>query len=130
MDIIASIWKRRYFFIIFVGIDIAKLDYSSPTNVSGAVVLIEPFNFTSDIDGFRLLSDKLDSILNQDNNIIVLESMAHYGNSLVRSLVGCSYNALRHRAGKLAGIFFKMLSDSIEFNLDYDVHSPQTVDFD
>lgn len=46
-------------------------------------MLIEPFKFTNDYDGFYLLLSKLDS-LNEYSSIIGLESTAHYGDILVR----------------------------------------------
>ena len=78
--------------MIYVGIDIAKLDHYASAIDSDGVVLIEPFKFTNDADGFHMLSTKLESLPDQDNIIIGLESTAHYGNNLVRHLVGCSYN--------------------------------------
>ena len=78
--------------MIYVGIDIAKLDhYASAVNSDG-VVLIEPFKFTNDADGFHTLSARLESLPAGDKVIIGLESTAHYGNNLVRYLVTRSYN--------------------------------------
>lgn len=78
--------------MIYVGIDIAKLDhYASAVNSDG-VVLIEPFKFRNDADGFHMLSTKLESFPASERIIIGLESTAHYGNNLVRYLVSRSYD--------------------------------------
>ena len=73
--------------MICVGIDIAKLNHFASAISSDGEVLIQPFKFTNDHDGFQLLSSRLDS-LSDDSIIIGLESTAHYGDNLVRFLVG------------------------------------------
>lgn len=77
--------------MIYVGIDIAKLNHFASAISSDGVVLIEPFKFTNDGDGFQLLISKLES-LEPDSIIIGLESTAHYGDNLVRYLVAGNYN--------------------------------------
>ena len=72
--------------MIYVGIDVAKLNHFASAISSDGEVLIEPFQFTNDADGFYLLSSRLDS-LPDDSFIIGLESTAHYGDNLVRYLV-------------------------------------------
>ena len=76
--------------MIFVGIDIAKLNHFASAISSDGKVLIEPFQFSNDTDGFRLLLSRLRS-LESDNIICGLESTAHYGNNLVRYLVDNSF---------------------------------------
>lgn len=49
-------------------------------------ILIEPFKFTYDYDGFYLLLSKLVPLV-QDSIIIGLESTAHYGDNRVRFLI-------------------------------------------
>ena len=78
--------------MIYVGIDIAKLDHYASAIDSDGVVLIEPFKFRNDADGFHTLSSKLESLPTGDKVIIGLESTAHYGNNLVRYLVCRSYD--------------------------------------
>lgn len=68
--------------MIYVGIDIAKLNHFASAISSDGVILIEPFKFTNDNDGFQLLISKLDS-LDKNSLIIGLESTAHYGDNLV-----------------------------------------------
>ena len=72
--------------MIYVGIDIAKLNHFASAISSDGEELIKPFKFTNDADGFQLLSSHLDS-LPDDSFIIGLESTAHYGDNLVRFLV-------------------------------------------
>ena len=77
--------------MIYVGIDIAKLNHFASAIDSDGVVLFEPFEFLNDSDGFHLLLAKLSS-LNKDELIIGLESTAHYGNNLVSFLVSKGFN--------------------------------------
>ena len=76
--------------MIYVGIDIAKLNHFASAISSDGEILIEPFKFTNDNDGFQLLLSKLDP-LDKDSIIIGLESTAHYGDNLVRFLVAGNY---------------------------------------
>ena len=70
----------------YVGIDIAKLNHFASVISSDGEVLIKPFKFTNDNDGFCMLLSVLDSF-DKDGLIIGLESTAHYGNNLVEFLV-------------------------------------------
>ena len=70
---------------IFVGIDIAKLNHFAAAISSDGEILIKPFKFTNDADGFQLLVSKLKSF-DKNSIIIGLESTAHYGDNLVRYL--------------------------------------------
>ena len=72
--------------MIYVGIDIAKLNHFAAVISSDSEILIEPFKFTNDYDGFYLLLSKL-APLDQNSIIIGLESTAHYGDNLVRFLI-------------------------------------------
>ena len=72
--------------MIYAGIDIAKLNHFASVLSSDGKVLVEPFKFTNDNDGFC----KLLAVLNKYDKsslIIGLESTAHYGNNLVEFLV-------------------------------------------
>ena len=63
--------KGRYNLMIYVGIDIAKLNRFAPA----------------------ISSDRLTEHSYADENIIIgLKSMAHYGENLIRYLVSCNYN--------------------------------------
>ncbi len=75
---------------IFVGIDIAKLNHFAAAVSSDGEIILEPFKFTNDADGFLLLVSKLESF-DKNSIIIGLESTAHYGDNLVRYLVAESY---------------------------------------
>ncbi len=71
---------------ILVGIDIAKLNHFAAAISSDGEIILEPFKFTNDADGFQLLVSKLESF-DKNSLIIGLESTAHYGDNLVRYLV-------------------------------------------
>ena len=72
--------------MVYVGIDIAKLNHYASAIDSDGVVLIEPFEFLNDNDGFYMLLSKLNPF-EKDSIIVGLESTAHYGNNLVSFLV-------------------------------------------
>lgn len=74
----------------YVGIDIAKLNHFASVVSSEGEVLVKPFKFSNDNDGFcRLLS----VLASYDSNslIIGLESTAHYPDNLVEFLVSKRY---------------------------------------
>lgn len=81
----------RDYLMIFVGIDIAKLNYFASTISSQGDILIEPFKFSNDYDGFYLLLSKL-APLDQRSIIIGIESTDHYGDNLVRFLICKDFN--------------------------------------
>ena len=76
--------------MIYVGIDIAKLNHYAPAISSDGVVLTEPFEFTNDVDGFQRLSAELSNYA-PEPIIIGLESTAHYCDNLVRYLIANDY---------------------------------------
>ena len=73
--------------MIYVGVDIAKLNHFASAISSDGEVLIEPFKFTNDSDGLHMLVSKLISLNAEPDIIIGLESTAYYGDNLVRYLV-------------------------------------------
>ena len=77
--------------MIYVGIDIAKLNHCASAIDSDGVVLIEPFEFLNDNDGFYMLFSRLSSF-EKDSIIIGLESTAHYGNNLMYFLVSKGFS--------------------------------------
>lgn len=84
---VSDFMKGRYNLMkIFVGIDIAKLNHFAAAISSDGEIILEPFKFTNDADGFQLLISKLESF---DKNSIIIgsPSTAHYGDNLVRYLV-------------------------------------------
>lgn len=87
---VSDFMKGRYNLIIYVGIDITKLNHFAAAISSDGEILIEPFKFTNDADGFQLLISKLESF-DKDSSIIALESTAHYSVNLVRYLVAMLY---------------------------------------
>ena len=72
--------------MIYVGIDIAKLNHFASAISSDGEIMLQPFKFTNDYDGFYLLLSKLAPLV-QNSIIIGLESTAHYGDNLVRFLI-------------------------------------------
>lgn len=76
--------------MIYAGIDIAKLNHFASIISSEGEVLVEPFQFSNDFEGFRSLSLVLDKY-DRDQLLIGLESTAHYGNNLVEFLVTKGY---------------------------------------
>lgn len=76
--------------MIYVGIDIAKLNHFASAISSDGEIILEPFKFSNDNDGFQKLITKFHS-LEPDSFIIGLESTAHYGNNLVEFLVSHDY---------------------------------------
>ena len=77
--------------MIYVGIDIAKLNHFASAISFDGEILIQPFKFLDDLDGFQLLISKLEPY-SKDELIIGLESTAHYGDNLIRYLVAESFN--------------------------------------
>jgi transposase len=78
--------------MIYVGIDIAKLNHFASAISSDGEILMEPFKFTNDGDGFQLLASKLELLEPRDDSLIIgLESTAHYGDNLVRYLVASDF---------------------------------------
>ncbi|MBR4426727.1 MAG: transposase, partial [Spirochaetales bacterium] len=76
--------------MIYAGIDVAKLNHFASVVSSDGEVLVEPFKFSNDFEGFRSLSLVLDQY-DRDQLLVGLESTAHYGNNLVEFLVAKGY---------------------------------------
>ena len=74
----------------YVGIDIAKLNHFASVLSADGEVLVKPFKFTNDNDGFCKLLSALASY-ERDSLIIGLESTAHYADNLVEFLVSKRY---------------------------------------
>ena len=77
--------------MVYVGIDIAKLNHYASAIDSDGVLLFEPFEFLNDNAGFFTLLSKLNSF-EPDDIIIGLESTAHYGNNIVSFLVSKGFH--------------------------------------
>lgn len=76
--------------MIYVGVDIAKKLHFASVLSSDGEILVEPFEFSNDDDGFCRLISKIESF-DMNNLIIGLESTAHYGNNLVFYLYSLGY---------------------------------------
>lgn len=77
--------------MIYVGIDIAKETHVAAAVDSDGVIIIEPFSFTNNHEGFKLLKSKLDT-LEKSNLLIGLESTAHYAENVIFFLHGCGFD--------------------------------------
>jgi len=76
--------------VIYVGIDIAKEKHFAAAMTADGEVLIPPFGFTNNSEGFSLFLSKLGSF-DKDDLLIGLESTAHYGENLVFYLYDQGY---------------------------------------
>ena len=77
--------------MIYVGIDVAKQDHFASLISSDGEILVGPFQFSNDGDGFQYLVSAFEPF--DDEEIIIgLESTAHYADNLIRYLVAESYN--------------------------------------
>ena len=72
--------------MIYVGIDIAKLNHAAAALSTDGEVVIDPFQFSNDKDGFSSLLSRLEPF-EKDSLLLGLESTAHYGENLVEFLV-------------------------------------------
>ena len=69
--------------MIYVSIDIAKLNHFASLISSDNEILVEPFQFSNDDNGFQYLVSAFKSF--DDKEIIIgLESTAHYADNLIR----------------------------------------------
>lgn len=77
--------------MIYVGIDVAKQDHFASLISSDGEILVGPFQFSNDGDGFQYLVSAFEPF--DDEEIIIgLESTAHYADNLIRCLVAQGYN--------------------------------------
>lgn len=68
--------------MIYVGVDIAKQKHFASVMSSVGEILVSPFSFTNDHNGFQLILSKL-TAFEKDSLIIGMESTAHYGENLI-----------------------------------------------
>jgi len=68
--------------MIYVGIDIAKEIHVAAAVDSDGVIILEPFSFSNNHEGFKCLKSKLDS-LDKNNVLVGLESTAHYAENVI-----------------------------------------------
>ncbi len=76
--------------MIYAGIDIAKLNHFASIISSDGEVLVKPFKFSNDFEGFRSFSIVLD-MYDREQPLVCRESTAHYGNNLVEFLFAKGY---------------------------------------
>ena len=77
--------------MIYVGIDIAKEKHFAAAMTSDGEVLLKPFGFTNNSEGFKLFLSNLKPF-DKTNLLIGLESTAHYGENLISYLFEQGYN--------------------------------------
>lgn len=77
--------------MFYVGIDIAKKSHVAAILSSDGEVLIEPFSFSNDFEGFNRLACRL-SAYEMKSILIGLESTSHYGDNLVHFLFRKGYS--------------------------------------
>ena len=94
MEVVAVVILKGgalHMYSYFVGIDIAKHKHFASIVSSDGEIISDPFPFSNDIDGFRQLTSKLDSLPKQ-KILIGLESTAHYGENLISYLFSLGFH--------------------------------------
>lgn len=76
--------------MIFVGIDIAKNTHWASAMNSDGEILLEPFSFKNNNEGFQKFISKL-SNFDKQKMLIGLESTAHYGENIISYLFSLDY---------------------------------------
>lgn len=77
--------------MIYVGIDIAKLNHVASAMSADGEIIFEPFGFTNDNSGFQKLLDNISS-LDKEEMLIGMESTAHYAENLTCFLFSRGFN--------------------------------------
>ena len=80
--------------MIYVGIDVAKLNHFTSALSSDGEVLFEPFQFINETDGFRLLASHLDalpgdSIIGLGSTVTLLRPPISELLIILKSLISC-----------------------------------------
>ena len=76
--------------MIYVGIDIAKNTHWASAMNSDGEILLEPFSFHNNNEGFQKFISKLSSF-DKQKMLIGLESTAHYGENIISYLFNLDY---------------------------------------
>lgn len=76
--------------MIYVGIDIAKNTHWASVMNSDGEILLEPFSFQNNNEGFQKFLSKLSSF-DKQKMLIGLESTAHYGENIISYLFNLDY---------------------------------------
>lgn len=76
--------------MIYVGIDIAKNTHCASAMNSDGEILLEPFSFQNNNEGFQKFISKLSSF-DKQKMLIGLESTAHYGENIISYLFNLDY---------------------------------------
>lgn len=104
--------------MIYVSIDIAKLNHFAATISSDGEIVMKSFKFINDRDGFSLQLSKLGTlILDNDNISSSPESTAYYFDILVRCLVVNYYKVYVLTPIKISTIHKRFLVNSVIFTV-------------
>ena len=76
--------------MIYVGIDIAKNTHWASAMNSDGEILLEPFSFQNNNEGFQKFISKL-SNFDKQKMLVGLESTAHYGENIISYLFNLDY---------------------------------------
>lgn len=79
--------------MIYVGIDIAKLNHFATVMTTDGEVIVPPFLFTNNSDGFKLFLSKIKSF-KKENLLLGLESTAHYGENFLFYFFDLGFNVV------------------------------------
>jgi transposase len=75
----------------FVGIDVAKFTHYACVTDAANKILVEPFSFTNDLDGFQNLKKKIRKYVTKDV-VVGLEATSKYGDNLIAYLSENGYS--------------------------------------
>lgn len=68
--------------MIYVGIDITKETHVAAAMSADGMIVIDPFSFSNNHEGFKLLKSKLET-LDKNDVLVGLESTAHYAENVI-----------------------------------------------
>lgn len=77
--------------MFYIGIDVAKYEHYVSVVDSDGVVIIKPFSFNNNQEGFKLLLKSINTF-KKDKHLVGLESTGHYSDNLLRTLIENDFN--------------------------------------
>jgi len=77
--------------MIYLGIDIAKLNHVASATNSDGEILLDGLHFTNDNQGFQKILSSI-SVFTKEDLLIGIESTAHYGENLICFLFSKGFN--------------------------------------
>ena len=88
---VVQFFRKGCGFMIYVGIDIAKKTHFAAAMTADGEVVVPPFGFSNNAEGFQTLLSKLNHF-SQSDLLIGLESTAHYADNLICYLFDLGFN--------------------------------------